>query len=52
MAVAHNEFKSLNLDDVKKLYKNRKDEEKVLVDVKGIYKVSELKQSGLKYWRL
>lgn len=52
MAVAHNEFKSLNLDDVKKLYKNCKDEEKVLVDVKGIYKVSELKQSGLKYWRL
>ena len=52
MAVAHNEFKSLNLDDVKKLYKNCKDEEKILVDVKGIYKVSELKQSGLKYWRL
>lgn len=52
VAVAHNEFKSLNLDDVKKLYKNCKDEEKVLVDVKGIYKVSELKQSGLKYWRL
>ena len=28
------------------------DEEKVLIDVKGLYNVDELKASGIKYWRL
>lgn len=52
VAVAHNEFKALSLNDIKKLYKVMPDEEKVLIDVKGIYKVSELISSGMKYWRL
>lgn len=52
VAVAHNEFKTLKLDDIKKLFKNSDDAEKVLIDVKGIYKVSELKASGMKCWRL
>ena len=34
------------------MYKQSDDSEKVLVDVKGIYKVNELKESGMKYWRL
>lgn len=50
VAVAHNEFKELSLDDLKKLYK--KDSEKVLVDVKGIYSVSDLNESGILWWRL
>ena len=52
VAVAHNEFKALTLDDIKKLYRVCDDAEKVLVDVKGIYKVSDLNASGVKYWRL
>ena len=52
VAVAHNEFKALSLADVKKLYKNIPDGEKVLIDVKGIYKMADLKASGMKYWRL
>lgn len=52
VAVAHNEFKALSLDNIKKLFKNSADGEKVLIDVKGLYKVSELKESGMKYWRL
>ena len=52
VAVAHNEFKALSLDDIKKLYKSCPDEEKVLIDVKGLYKVSDLNDSGMKYWRL
>lgn len=52
VAVAHNEFKALSLDDVKKLFKNSADTEKVLIDVKGLYKVTELKESGMRYWRL
>ena len=52
VAVAHNEFKSLDLNDIKKLFKECNDSEKVLIDVKGLYKVSDLKTSGIKYWRL
>lgn len=52
VAVAHNEFKSMTLEDIKKLYKNCDDSEKVLIDVKGIYNKSEFDNSGLSYWRL
>lgn len=52
VAVAHNEFKALSLDDIKKLYKKCADEEKVLIDVKGLYRVCDLDESGMKYWRL
>ena len=52
VAVAHNEFKTLSLDEIKKLFKICPNAEKVLIDVKGIYKVSDLKASGMRYWRL
>lgn len=52
VAVAHNEFKALQLDDIKRLFKQCDDSEKVLIDVKGTYKVADLKASGMKYWRL
>lgn len=52
VAVAHNEFKALTLNQIKALYKEGADEEKVLLDVKGLYKVSDLEASGMKYWRL
>lgn len=52
VAVAHNEFKALSLDDIKAMFKPGPDNEKVLIDVKGLYSVSELDKSGMKYWRL
>ena len=52
VAVAHKEFKALSLDDIKKLYKEGSDDEKVLLDVKGIYTVQDLNASGMRYWRL
>lgn len=52
VAVAHNEFKALKLEDIKKLYRSSADSEKVLIDVKGIYSVKDLKNSGMDYWRL
>ena len=52
VAVAHNEFRALSLDDIKKFYKETPDEEKVLIDVKGLYKVEDLKASGMQWWRL
>ena len=52
VAVAHNEFKALALEDIKKLFKTCDDSEKVLLDVKGLYIIADLKASGMKYWRL
>ena len=52
VAVAHNEFKALSLTDIKKLFKKGSDGEKVLIDVKGLYKIESLKASGMKWWRL
>lgn len=52
VAVAHNEFKALSLEDIKKLFKSCNDEEKVLIDVKGLYNTAELDESGMRYWRL
>ena len=52
VAVAHNEFRNLTLDEIKKLFKVGDDSEKVLIDVKGLYKVADLKSSGMQWWRL
>ena len=52
VAVAHNEFKSLSLEKIKTFFKTVPDDEKVLIDVKGLYKVDDLKASGIKWWRL
>ena len=52
VAVAHNEFRAMSIDAIKKLYAADNDEEKVLIDVKGLYTVEDLKKSGLRYWRL
>lgn len=51
-AVAHEEFKNLKLEHIKSMYRMCDDSEKVLIDVKGLYKIAELAQSGMKYWRL
>ncbi|MCE5224454.1 MAG: nucleotide sugar dehydrogenase [Porphyromonadaceae bacterium] len=52
VAVAHNEFKALSINEIKKLYKKSDDRDKVLLDVKGLYKVADLKASGMMFWRL
>ncbi len=52
VAVAHDEFKKMDLKDIKKLYNDGPDNAKVLIDVKGLYKVDDLKASGLQWWRL
>lgn len=53
VAVGHNEFRSLSTMDLKTLFKaDEKDEEKVLIDVKGLYRMDELLASGMRFWRL
>ncbi len=52
LAVAHNQFKELGLKALTAMYKDMPQEEKVLIDVKGLYSVEELKASKMTYWRL
>ena len=52
VAVGHNQFRSLSMMKLKDLFKEGKDEEKVLVDVKSLYRMDELKASGMRFWRL
>ena len=52
VAVSHNEFKAMPLEEIKTLFRNCDDKEKVLIDVKGLFSVDELEKSGMKYWRL
>ncbi|MDU6807957.1 MAG: nucleotide sugar dehydrogenase [Clostridium sp.] len=52
LAVAHNEFRALSLNKLKSMFGIGSDNEKVLIDVKGIYSVQDLKESGMRYWRL
>lgn len=53
VAVGHREFRSLSTMDLKAMFKaNAKDEEKVLIDVKGLYRMDELLASGMRFWRL
>jgi len=53
VAVGHNEFRSMSMMQIKELFKSElPDEEKVLVDVKSLYRMDELKASGMRFWRL
>lgn len=52
VAVAHQEFKEMGLENIKELYRESADSEKVLIDVKGLYSLKELEASNLSYWRL
>lgn len=53
VAVGHNEFRSMSMMRLKEFFKPElADEEKVLIDVKSLYRMDELKASGMRFWRL
>ena len=53
VAVGHKEFRNMSMMDLKSLFKDDlADEEKVLIDVKSLYRMDELKASGMRFWRL
>ena len=52
LAVAHKEFKDFTMADLDKLYKNGDNNQKVLVDVKGLLNRKEYEKAGYNYWRL
>lgn len=52
VAVGHNEYRNMSVMQMKTLFKDVPDEEKVLVDVKSLYRMDELRASGMRFWRL
>ncbi len=53
IAVGHNEYRSMSTMKLKELFKDElPDEEKVLIDVKSLYRMDELRASGMRFWRL
>ena len=53
VAVGHNEFRSFSMMQIKEFFKPEiANEEKVLIDVKSLYRMDELKASGIRFWRL
>ena len=53
VAVDHNEYRSMSVMKLKEMFKSElADEEKVIVDVKSLYRIDELKASGMRFWRL
>ena len=53
VAVGHNEYRNMSMMQLKELFKSEiSDEEKVLIDVKSLYRMDELKASGMRFWRL
>lgn len=53
VAVGHNEYRSMSTMQLKRLFKDElADDEKVLIDVKSLYRMDELEASGMRFWRL
>lgn len=53
VAVGHNAFRSMSMMQIKEMFKPElTDEEKVIIDVKSLYRMDELKASGMRFWRL
>lgn len=50
LAVAHDEFKKMSVEDLGKLFK--RDKEKVLLDIKGLLNRKEYEAANYMYWRL
>lgn len=53
VAVGHNEYRNMSMMQIKELFKDDlADDEKVLIDVKSLYRMDELKAAGVRFWRL
>ena len=50
IAVAHDEYKRIELKSLNKYYNSKS--KKVLIDVKSIFDLKELKDNDYLYWRL
>ena len=48
LAVAHNVFRTMGIEDIKKMFRGGR----LLFDIKGIYERKEMEEAGFVYWRL
>ena len=51
-AVAHEEFSKFTPEDMERFFGNFPNEEKVIIDIKGILDKSKMQACGYSYWRL
>ena len=52
LAVSHDRFKKMNLEELDLLYGDFDTQEKILIDVKSLLSANEVKEKGYSYWRL
>ena len=52
LAVAHQEFRMMSISDYLNMFADVPNDQKVLVDVKGLLNSDELTDSGVRFWRL
>lgn len=52
VAVGHDQFMNLSQEDFDKMFKNESNENKVIIDIKGILNRKEYEHAGYNYWRL
>lgn len=52
LAVAHNVFKEMSLEELDSLFGGMDNKEKVLIDIKSMLNRSEIEEKGYSYWRL
>ena len=53
VAVGHKQYRDMSMMQIKNLFRaDIPDAEKVLIDVKSLYRMDELKASGIRFWRL
>lgn len=52
IAVAHDRFLHYQQEDFNKMFKNSDDQNRVMIDIKGILDSKEYESAGYRYWRL
>lgn len=52
VAVGHDQFINLSQDDFDEMFKKESNENKVIIDIKGILDRKEYEEAGYRYWRL
>ncbi|MDZ5711312.1 nucleotide sugar dehydrogenase [Jeotgalibacillus haloalkalitolerans] len=52
LAVAHQVFKELQLNEIDSLYADYENKNKILIDIKSVFSKVDLEQKGFSYWRL
>ncbi len=52
LAVAHEAFKNMSLQDLDKLFRPVENNKKVVIEIKGIFNKMQMQSAGYNYWRL